>query len=100
MEIDTHGLKMVGLDEAVAETKWLSTADVRRDGSHVQISYDVVTGEIYADYLTGGSYKRYHDHNIIGVLPTKVPMTAQEIADEIYYAVLNYRNAMEYVTEY
>jgi hypothetical protein len=80
-KVNTYGMKMKGLKKASGDT-----CDYD-NGGYIQISYDVVTGEILTDFhcdLGGNSYTRYHDKAVLGVCTTGCHMTMQEIADAIY----------------
>jgi len=85
--VNTHGLKMIGLKKAAGETKGLTNY---YSGHYVQISYDKVTGEIISDYhysLGQNWWTQYHDSNVITIGNASSPLTMQAIADWIAEAV-------------
>lgn len=86
MKINTHGLKMVGIKAACSETKYLCNR--WNSGDHVQINYDPQTGNVLNKYFVGcGGYSIYDDPGIIHVFTTSQPMTMQQIADAVHYAM-------------
>lgn len=81
-KVNKHGLTMRGLKAASGETKDCGYYS----GHYVQISYDIVTGDIMTDYhysLGQNSWTRYHNPAIITVATTADHMTMQDIADAI-----------------
>ena len=94
MKINTHGIKMVGLKAAAGETKYnMGTA---YHGAHVQIDYDLTTGDVLAQWIgSGDNWIEYHNHEIIGVAKVSHRCTKQEIADMVTDAVELHRRAME-----
>lgn len=96
MKINKHGLKMVGLKAASGETvNWEFNS-----GGHVQISYNMVTGEIYTDVHIGNSWSEYRNANIITICHTSEHMTMQQIADRIAERVTEERNDREWYRQY
>lgn len=86
MAINKHGLKMIGIKAAAAETNGLNPYD----HGYVQISYDTETGDILTNYhysIGQNSWTQYDDSNIITVCYTHSKMTMQEIADAIANAM-------------
>lgn len=85
--INTHGMKMHGLKAACSETKTLC-GRWSSGGDHVQIDYDPQTHNVLIEYFVGyGGYVVHDDPAIIHVCTTSFPLTMQEIADRIYFAV-------------
>ena len=87
MKVNTHGLKMIGLRKVAGESK--STKGYY-DGYYIQISYNIITGEIHVNEhwnLGHRDYVVYHNPNIINVGNICTPHTMQDIADKIYDAV-------------
>jgi hypothetical protein len=83
MKINKHGLPMKGLRKASGETKGLRGY---YSGGYVQMSYDRVSGEIFANYhfsLGQNLWSVYPDSNIINCGNFSEPATMQEIADRI-----------------
>ena len=79
-QVDTHGLKMTGLQEASKNTQdygYLS-------GFYEEIFYDRGTGEVWtvSQYCLGmNDWTRYHDPQIIKVGNIQAHLTMQQIAD-------------------
>lgn len=86
-KVNTYGMKMKGLKKASGDTCSYS------NGGYIQISYDIVTGEILTDFhcdFGRNSYTQYHDKTVIKVCITEIHMTMQEIADVIYRKMVYY----------
>jgi hypothetical protein len=79
--VDTHGLKMVGLEKASKETVGIDW----RSGCYVQISYDRGDGEIMTNFhVSENDWTKYHSKSIITVCNARRHVTMQQIADTIY----------------
>lgn len=78
--INNHGYKMTGIKAAAAETKCIRA----NSGNRVQISYDIESGKVYAEYLVGSNnWITYNDDSIKHIGFADRPMTMQAIADMI-----------------
>jgi|GEM_PF-4975127 len=98
-KVNTYGLKMTGLKNAVSTMKLIDMRVKKRShydaADRVQIAYNKKTGEIYAEIISDPDYhgwKKYNDENIIdkvciyanAVCPAH---SMQYIADKIAEAV-------------
>ena len=86
-KVNKYNLTIKGLKAAAGDTKGLTGY---YSGRYIQISYDKRTGDVLTDYHCSfgqNSWTEYHDPDVITVGNTSVPMTMQEIADEIKTAV-------------
>lgn len=84
--IDTHGLNIVDLKKASAETRNYGAYSDKYD----EIFYDMSTGEVWTKFQVSighNSWTEYHDENIIKVCETSHHMSMQAIADAIWKAV-------------
>lgn len=80
MAINTHGLKIIGLEDASKETV---TWGDRTISGHNEILYDRDTGEVWAKFLTGDSWTQCNDPAVVLVCRSHSHMSAQAIADAI-----------------
>ena len=81
--LDKYGLKMNGISAAAKETKYTEY------GLYVVISYDMDTGDIYADaYPDCNTWAEFKSSSVIGICRTNIPLSQQEIADLIAEAML------------
>lgn len=77
--INKHGLPMVGLEAAAAETQLLPGTSAT-----VQVSYDREDGQVLASWhADSNSYNVYQSPSIITIAHYAGATTAQEIADRI-----------------
>ena len=83
--MNTHGLKMVGLEKAAQETMSYTNMGWRNE-----IFYDMATGEVWTKFQSNeNNWTVYRDKNVICVGGTARHMSAQAIADMIYADVCN-----------
>ena len=88
--MEKHGLVLKNLGGAARETR------VTGHRLYTLISYDLKTGDIYADtYPDCNSYPVYRAESVIQVYRTDRPMSQQQIADKIAEAVREYRWRMQ-----
>lgn len=81
-KINTHGLKMTGLEEASKTTiNWGNT------GGRTQICYDKDTGEVLATDLVGEHWVKHNDPAIVTICYAQRHLSQQEIADMIARSV-------------
>lgn len=78
-KVNKHGLKIVGLKKAAAETtNWI------KSGCYTAIYYDQTTGEVWTvDQISSDSWTEYRDPAIVNICNTETKMTMQQIADAI-----------------
>ncbi len=80
--INTHGYKMVGLEEASKSTDNYAKGSGCRD----DIYYDQDTGEVWTRFFAGeNEWCEYRDDAIIKVGATARHVSAQAIADMVAY---------------
>lgn len=92
MKVNTHGYKLVNLRKVSSET-------VNNSRGYSQISYDMVTGELFENWHPGSpenSWSEYHDPDVITVANTRKHMTMQQIADAVRDAMVQ-REMMEVI---
>ena len=78
-KINTHGLKMIGLRNACAETR-----KIHNTGLVLEISYDLNAGKIITkEYADWNSYTVFDSESIQTVMRTSISPTQQEIADAV-----------------
>ena len=83
--INTHGLKMVGLRKVSGETKGL---EGRYGRWHLQLNYNTATGELWTNtHVSSNSQTVYDDANIKVIAMLSDPYTMQELADMVADAV-------------
>ena len=81
--LDKHGLKMNGITAAAKETRYT------KYGLYVVISYDMDTGDIYADTYPGcNTWAEYKSSSVMGICRTDRPLSRQKIADLIAEAMV------------
>jgi len=98
-QIDTHGLKIVGLEEASKNTENYGRGSAKYD----EIFYDMETGEVWTRFqcsLGNNSWTVYHDPAVIKVGETSRHLSMQRIADLIYDAVYDEKMAAAEMSEY
>ena len=80
-KINTHGLKMDGLEEAAQKTgNWSKNC-----GFETVVAYDVEAGEVWAYDRAKGNYARYNQETI--EVATVRHISAQTLADKIASSV-------------
>lgn len=81
-KINTYGLKMTGLLEAAAETRTL------QNRLHLQISYDKADDRVHhTTHVDSNGFTAWQDPDMITVCYAASPLPAQEIADNIHFAL-------------
>lgn len=63
-QVNTHGLKMIGLEEAAKEIRCWSK---RQDTVSIEVHYDTVTGDILYSTVIGDNWVEYRDPDIIRI---------------------------------
>lgn len=95
-KINKHGLKIRNLKKVSGETSKDSVG-------YTQISYDMATGELFADWHYGSSsnsWTEYHDADVITVCNTRRHMTMQDIADEVSRKVNEERYMQQWLADH
>lgn len=80
--LNKHGLKMRKLRTAAKETE-----KAAKSGLRTQITYNMNSGEVYAQGNSQSSWVLFDDPSFLSVCFTSEPMTPQEIADIVFQAV-------------
>ena len=81
--LDKYGLRMIGISAAAKETQYT------KYGLHTVISYDMDTGDIYADtYPDCNTWAEYKSPSVMDICRTDRPLTRQKIADLIAEAMV------------
>lgn len=87
MKVDKHGLKMKGLKHAVG------FSDKMKGWGFVQISYDLDDGEILVNWhFSENEWTEYRYSNVVTVSSQSEKLSMQDIADKIYYKVMEVNN--------
>ncbi|BDF78682.1 hypothetical protein [Pyramidobacter piscolens] len=89
-KIDTHGLKIVGL-EKLAEISTHKPIAAAKNG--LEIAYDPQDGHIAYDESIKNTQYCVWQPGLIPCGTIRMQMTAQEIADMVYKAVLNQKGS-------
>lgn len=95
--INAHGRNIVLADLEQASKYTRDKIDKSR--AHYSIYYDVETGEVWAELLMNGSWKDYHDDDVICVMTSHSYIKPQRIADAIDDAMNLYEVNKEFERE-
>lgn len=78
-KVNTHGLKMIGLEKASKATvDWPI-----HSGGYTEIIYNISSGEVWTSDHVGENFSVYDDPEIIKICNTVNHMSEQRIADAI-----------------
>lgn len=90
--LNTYGLRMHGIRDVASQSKSIHFpfADDGMGEEYLQLNYDVIRGEVWADYVWSVLKRNginYRSKNIINAGRISGQITMQEIADMIFRAV-------------
>lgn len=86
--LNYHFLKVKNLKKVVGELKANLPKEFANSLNYMQVNYDTVTGDLWADFFHGCNdwRKVYHDEDVITVARYRKQHTMQEILDDIQEA--------------